>query len=457
MTSLTRLNRAPHGDFVFGHTRAVASDRLGFFTDIHRRYGDFVEIRLLLGKRAYLLNDPDLVKGVLVDHPEYVHKTPNFKSATRSTIGEGLLTSEGEFHKRQCRLAQPAFHHQRVGAYSTLMVDLTLEMLEQRQHNQVFDLHEAMMQLTMRIVARALFNADVAQDAEAIGHAISDGLHDTSERVTNPLVLPEWLPTPRNLAGRRRIALLHRTIDHFIEDRHQSDEDRGDLLSMLLLAQDDDGSRMSDKQVRDVALTLFIAGHETTANALTWTFYLLAQHPQIEALLHKEVDQVLGGRVPAMDDLAHLPCVRMIVKEAMRLYPPAWIVPCIAIQSFELAGHMIQKGDLLFNSPYTMHRHPGYFPSPESFIPERWTDAFEKNLPKYAYYPFGGGPRICIGNGFALLEAQLVLATIAQHNSFTMIPGQTIMPEAGITLRPRNGIQMRIAERYVIQPEAVLA
>jgi cytochrome P450 len=454
--STTRCVIGPRGHFLFGNVRAISDDRLAFFNRMRREYGDFVEIPFLLGHHSYLLNDPELVKFVLVDHPEYFQKTPNFKAVTRSTIGEGLLTSEGELHKRQRRLVQPAFHHQRINSYGVLMVDETLAMLSHWQNGQNLDVHEEIMRLTMNIVARALFSADVSADAGRLGEAISTALKETGQRVTRLFLIPEWVPTPANLERRKIVKLLLTTIGEIIEARRRSGEDRGDLLSMLLLAQDEDGSRMSDKQVRDEALTLFIAGHETTANALSWTFYLLAQHPQVEARLHTELDDVLMGRVPQTEDAAHLPYTRMIIKESMRLYPPAWIVPRAAVRSFELAGKTIKAGSIIFASPYTMHRHPRYFASTEAFVPERWTDEFEKQLPKYAYFPFGGGPRVCIGNGFALLEAQLVLAAIAQRWQLRLLPHQSIVPEAGITLRPRDGIHMQTSARVVErQPEAV--
>ncbi|MCC6614426.1 MAG: cytochrome P450 [Anaerolineae bacterium] len=265
----------PAGEFFIGSARAFASDRLGTISQMHKMYGDLVHFRMF-GRHAYLINDPDLVRFILVEHPEFFHKTPLFKRATRNVIGNGLLTSEGEFHKRQRRLAQPAFHHQRISAYGDIMVDFTRAMLDEWAPDETLDIHEEMMRLTMQIVARTLFHADVADDAHEIGEAITAGLRSATRRTTTPLAMPEWVPTRANRHAKQQIAILHQTIDRIISEHRAANTDQGDLLSMLMLAEDDDGERMSDQQLRDEAMTIFIAGHETTANALTWTFYLLA-------------------------------------------------------------------------------------------------------------------------------------------------------------------------------------
>ena len=432
----------PAGEFFFGSSRALARDRLGFITQCRETYGDFVHLRMF-GRHAYLINDPELVRFVLVEHPEFFQKTPIFKRATRNIIGNGLLTSEGDFHKRQRRLAQPAFHHQRIMTYGDIMVDFTQMMLDEWESHETLDIHEEMMQLTMRIVARTLFHADVAEDAHEIGEAITAGLRYATRRTSTPLTLPDWVPTRANREAKQRIAILHQTIDRVINEHRAANTDQGDLLSMLMLAEDEHGERMSDQQLRDEAMTIFIAGHETTANALTWTFFLLAQYPEIERKLQDEV-AVLNQIPPTMADLTRLPYTEMVIKESMRLYPPAWIVPRLAVSDFELGGYPIRRNSVLFTSPYTLHRHPRYFPDPERFSPERWTPEWENSLPRYAYFPFGGGPRVCIGNGFAMMETRLVLATILQRSHLRLAAGQQIIPEPVITLRPSHGIQMRV-------------
>jgi cytochrome P450 len=436
-----RYPPGPNGVLLAGAAREFASERLAFITECRETYGDFVHFRLF-NRHAYLLNDPDHVRFVLVEHPELFQKTPLLKKNTRRIIGNGLLTSEGEFHKRQRKLTQPAFHHQRINAYGEVMVDYTLQMLSDWESGERIDIHHAMMRLTMAIVARTLFNADVAQEAAALGEAITAGLHHVTRRTTQPLALPDWVPTRDNRTANRYIHLLNRTIDRIIAEHRSSGVDSGDLLTMLMQARDEDGGQMDDEQLRHEAMTIFIAGHETTANALTWALYLVAQHLDVERRLQAEVD-ALARSAPTIEDLSRLPYTEMIIKEAMRLYPPAWIVPRLAIANFELGGYHIRKNSVLFTSPYTMHRHPRYYEQPERFIPERWTSEMEKALPKYAYFPFGGGPRVCIGNGFALLEARLILATIAQRWQLVLESDPMPIPEPVITLRPKHGIWMR--------------
>jgi cytochrome P450 len=427
--SLTRFRREPHL----------------FLLELGQTFGDLVHMRL--GPRhVYLVNSAELVREVLVEQADHFFKTPLFKRNARHIIGEGLLTSEGELHERQRRLMQPAFHHQRIAGYAANMVETTQQMLEGWRDDMQFDIHHEMMRLTLTIVSQSLFGADVSREADVVGEAITGGLRYAQARTTRPLSIPYRVPTPANLAERKRARTLHRVVRGFIDERRLSGEDRGDLLSMILLSVDEQGG-MSDQQALDEVMTLFIAGHETTANLLSWTFYLLAQYPEVEAKLHAELALVLNGRAPAMDDLAHLTYTTQVIKESMRLYPPAWIVPREANQLLTLGGYPISKWCILLSSPYVMHRSPRYFSEPDRFMPERFTEAFEKSLPKYAYFPFGGGPRVCIGNSFAMMEAQLLLATIAQHYQLALVPGQTVVAEPVITLRPRDGILMRLTRR----------
>jgi cytochrome P450 len=434
----------PQGKFPYGSARDFSRDRLGFLTQCAQDYGDFAHFRVL-NRHFYFVNDPDDVRFVLVEHPEYFHKTPLLKRNTQAVIGNGLLTSEDEYHKRQRRLAQPAFHHQRVGAYGDVMVAYTQRMLNGWERGSVIDIHEAMMRLTMEIVGQTLFNSDVSQDADAIGEAITRGLKVVAGRLNAIINLPDWIPTAANRKSRANVEFLNNTMQRIIDQHRARGDDQGDLLSMLLLAADENGERMTDQQVRDEAMTIFIAGHETTANAMTWTLYLLAQHPDVEQKLHEEVDTL--GAAPTMHDLARLPYTDMIIKESMRLYPPAWIVPRLVIRDFTLRGYRIPRNSIVFTCPYTMHRHPRYYEQPQRFIPERWTAEMEKTLPKYAYFPFGGGPRVCIGNGFAMMEARLLLTTIAQGWQPRLVEGQTVVPEPVITLRARDGIMMRLLKR----------
>lgn len=428
--------------------RALArnADRLQFILDLSRSYGYMAHFRLGPFRHAYFLNHPEYIREVLTGQPEKFHKGPGLKRSTRNSIGQGLLTSEGDLHRRQRKLMQPAFHATRIAAYGQVMVNYTGRLVESWRDGQELDLHHEMMTLTRDIVAKTLFDADVTRDGDAIAEAITVGLETVNRRIIMPLHLPDWLPTPSNRQRKAAQALIDSLIMDMIEQRRASGEDRGDLLSMLVLAMDETGG-MSARQAHDEALTLFIAGHETTANALAWTWYLLACHPEVEAKLHAELDSALGGRAPTVADLERLPYTEMIIKESMRLYPPAWVQSREAIADVQIGGHHIPKGSILLMSQYAMHRNPRYFDAPERFIPERWADDFEKRLPKGAYFPFGGGPRVCIGQAFALMEARLALATIAQRYRFALLPDQEIVPEPMITLRPKYGIRARAVAR----------
>jgi cytochrome P450 len=345
-------------------------------------------------------------------------------------------------------LVQPAFHYKRIANYADVMVDYTRQMLDTWSNGETLNIAQEMMKLTMRIVGKTLFDADVSDQADSIGAAITIGIESAGERITRIIQPPDWLPTPKNRKRRHAAQVVENTIMGFINERRASGEDKGDLLSMLLMAVDEeDGGQMTNKQVRDEAITLFIAGHETTANALAWAVYLLAQHPEIEAKLANEIQAVLGDKPATIADLARLPYNEMVVKEAMRLYPPAWIISREAQDDIEIGGYPIQKGSILLMSMWVMHHHPKYWEDPEIFNPERFAPGWEDRVPKYAYFPFGGGPRICIGNQFAMMEAQLVLATIMQHYHMKLVPGQTITPDPMITLRPNQGIQMQLTER----------
>jgi cytochrome P450 len=300
----------------------------------------------------------------------------------------------------------------------------------------------------LSIVARTLFNSDVSDHTSSIGEAMRVVQENATRASRQPVQLPTWVPTRRNRRGARARLALNEIIMRVIGERRASGQDMGDLLSMLLLAMDeDDGGQMTDKQVRDEAMTLFLAGHDTTANALTWTWYLLSQNPEAEARLHAELDSVLGGRVPTLDDLPKLRYTVMVVKESMRIYSPAWITSREAIDDVTINGYPIKKGSLVFVSPDLTHHDPHLFPEPEKFIPERFSEENEKKLPRYAYFPFGGGPRICIGQQFAMMEAALLLATIAQRYRLSLVPGHPVEMEPLITLRTRYGLRMNAAQR----------
>ncbi len=441
-----RFPPGPKGHFITGHLPEIKRERLGFFSRCAHEYGDIVSLRYG-PRRVYLLNNPDTIEDVLVTNNHNFAKHFALR-INRRVFGNGLLTSESDSWLRQRRLAQPAFHRKRIAAYGEVMVDFTQRMLAGWQAGETRDIHAEMMRLTLEIVAKTLFDVDVTGEAHDVGVMLGVLMETFNARVNSAFPLPESIPTPGNLRLRRAARRVDEIIYGVIQRRRSSGEDRGDLLSMLLQAQDaDDGSRMSDQQLRGEVMTLFLAGHETTAIALSWTWYLLSQHPQVEAGLLAELQAVLGERSPGVADLPQLRYAEMVVTEAMRLYPPAWAIGREAIQDYEIGGYWAPAGTTLLMSQWVMHRDARYFDDPEEFRPERWADGLAARLPKYAYFPFGGGQRYCIGHSFAMMEAILLLATIAQKFRLSLVPGHPIKPWPSITLRPKYGVKMALASR----------
>ena len=423
-------------------------DPLGLLERMARDYGDVSFVRLG-DRRVHLLNHPDLIKDVLVNEARRFHKGRGLELA-KHLLGEGLLTSEGDFHRRQRRLAQPAFHQQRIALYATAMVEHAERTSERWARlagaatPPVVDIHQEMMRLTLGIVGKTLFGTEVEDQAQEIGQAIATSMELFRSFTTLPFApLLERLPLPSTWRFLKARALLDTTIYRLIESRRGAAEDRGDLLSMLLLAQDEEGSGgMTDQQVRDEAMTLFLAGHETTANALTWTWYLLSRHPDVETRLHAELDQVLGDRPANAEDMPRLTYTWRVLAEAMRLYPPAWVIGRRAIEDYEVAGYRMPKGSILLVSQWVTHRDARFFPDPDRFDPDRWTDEARAARPRFAYFPFGAGPRICIGEQFAWLEGVLVLATLARRWRPRLAPEHPVALQPSITLRPKGGMKM---------------
>jgi len=444
---VTTLPRGPRGHFLLGSGPDFARDQLGFYAACAREYGDVVPVRFG-PRRGLLLYHPDAIEEVLVTRNRDFIKSPGVRLLSR-LLGNGLLLSEGGTWLRQRRLLQPAFHRQRVAAYGEVMTSLTVRRLADWRDGDVLDVHAEMMTLTQAIVAKTLFDADVSDESYAIAEASNVLVEDFGKRLGSLIqLLPDWVPTPANLRTRRAIRRLDEVVYRMIAARRRNDEDRGDLLSILLHAQDaDDGSRMSARQVRDEVMTLFLAGHETTAVALSWTWYLLSQHPEVDARLADELRSVLGDRPPAVADLPKLTYTEMIVNESMRLYPPAYGIAREAVNPGEVAGYPIAPGLIVIMPTWVVHRDRRWFDEPEVFRPERWADGLAGRLPRFAYFPFGGGPRQCIGNAFALMEATLVLAAIAQRFRLTLEPGQRVTPTPYLSLRPEPGLRMSLARR----------
>src|SRR5277367_4459926 len=401
-----------------------SGDPLKYFTGLMREYGDFVSLRVL-NFRILLLNHPDDIENVLVNHPRKFIKG-RVLQANKRVFGRGLLTSEGDFWLRQRRLAQPAFHRARIAGYASTMVEYAERLLGEWQDGEERDIHKEMMRLTLQIVGKTLFDADVERDARDIGKSL-ELLLELGADFRRTIFIPQWLPTPTNLRLELAIRRIEKVLYRIIAEKRASGRDAGDLLSMLLAAQDEDGSRMTDKQLRDEAITLFLAGHETTANTLSWTWWLLAQDAAVEAKLHAELQSVLGGRAPSLEDLPKLVYTNHVITESLRLYPAAWGTARTAIEDHEIAGYKVPRGSGVSFAQWTVHRDSRWYDAPEEFRPERWEGDLLKRIPRFAYFPFGGGARQCIGNAFALMEAALVLASI--------------------TLRPRYGIQVFVEER----------
>ena len=433
----------PKGHLLVGVLPEFRNDPAGFLEKMARQYGDVVYIPL--GRQhIYCISHPDAIRGVLVTDQNKFKKSRMLERA-RVLLGDGLLTSEGDHHRRQRRLVQPAFHRDRLAGYGAVMVERAALVRDQWKPGQSFDVLQEMMRLTLAIVAKTLFSTEVDSEADEIGLALTE-VFSLFEIILLPFSeILEKLPLPAVRRFKRARQRLDETIYRLIAERRANPRDTGDLLSMLLLASDEEGSGgMSDEQVRDEALTLFLAGHETTADALTWTWYLLSQNPEAEAAFHAELDRVLGGRLPSFEDLPQLRYTESVFAEALRLYPPAWGIGRRALEDYPVGDFLIPARSVVLMSPYVVHRDPRWFPDPLAFRPERWL-AEESSRPKFAYFPFGGGARVCIGERFAWMEGTLLLAAIGQRWRLRLEPGHRVETHARITLRPKHGMRM-IAE-----------
>lgn len=419
-------------------------DPTGRLAEMARRYGDASCFRF--GPYLeFLVNDPELIRAVLVNNRSFAKG--NALQQAKRVLGEGLLTSEGELHLRQRRLIQPLFHGRRVAGYAETMVTRTERMLGRWEDGETLDVHREMTRLTLAVVGETLFNADVEGEAEEIGAALTESL-EAVNRLVYPFVGPalERLPLPSRRRFHRSIERLDATIGRLIAERRAA-PGGGDLLSLLLEAQGQNGAGMLDRQVRDEAMTLFLAGHETTANLLTWTWYLLAEHPEAEARLQAEVDAVVGSRTPAFEHVATLEYTGRVIDEALRLYPPAWVIGRRAVEDVDLGAVAVPAGAIVVLSPFVTHRDARWYPEPERFDPDRWLPQARAARPQYAFFPFGGGRRLCIGESFARVEATLVLATIARRWSLRLAPGHPVELLPRVTLRPKHGMRMVVRAR----------
>ncbi len=426
-------------------------DPLRLYLDAHHQYGDVVRLRLFGPVSLYLIAHPMDVEHVLRSH--YTNYPKGFISAVlKPGLGEGLLTSEGELWLRQRRLIQPAFHRQRLTRLVMTMVDAANRLLERWERfardGEPFDIAAQMDPLTLGIVSRTLFGRDVSDEANVVRQALNVTNAHASYRYVHPFAAPAWVPTSRNRMAAAAQRTLDRVVHQVIADRRRRDDERDDLLAMLFAARDEEtGTGMSDKQLRDEVLTILLAGHETTANALAWTWFLLGTHPVVERRVHAEVVHVLGGRAPTYDDLPKLSYTRMVIDESLRLFPPAWGTARQARADDEIRGYFIPKGAPVVISQYVTHRHPAFWDDPATFDPLRFAPERSAGRHKFAYFPFSGGPRQCIGNNFALIEMQIVLAMIVQRYRVTVVPGHPIETIAELNLRPRHGVRVMIREQ----------
>jgi cytochrome P450 len=445
-TQTPRQPPSPPGRFLTGHAGEMLRDAAQFLLRAHASYGDVVRLRL--GPRVALaLFHPDHVYHVLVKHRENYTKQARGYNKLRQVVGNGLVTSEGDFWLRQRRLLQPAFAPAKLAGFAAAMVTATREMTQSwepvAERGEAIDVADEMMRLTMRIVGETLLGTDVTGEASDVGPALSLVLEEVSRRIHTPWDFRERLPLAGNRRYERALQTLNRSVQKIIDEHRAQSARSEDLLTMLMAARDEEtGSKMSDQQLRDEVMTFFLAGHETTAKALTWTFYLLSKHVEVRSRLEREIDAVLNGRSATAEDLPKLSYSKQVIQESMRLFPPVWGLARMTMQDDQIGDVKIPAGSPVLMSQYVTHRHRGFWENPEGFDPGRFLPERSEGRHPYAYFPFGAGPRICIGNHFALIESVLILATITSRWSLNLIPGRPVIPEARVTLRPKHGLFM---------------
>ncbi|MGG0741515.1 cytochrome P450 [Niallia taxi] len=440
--------KGPKGKFLTGNLDAFRSDPPAFLQQMAEEYGDVAKFRLGPLKKVYLVSNPDMIKQILVTKQQNFVKSDDFK-VLKPIFGEGLLTSDKEFHMKQRRLIQPAFKKSHIIDYGQDMINLTKEYLSTWKDNEERIITQDMMNITLGIICKTMFSMDFKEGYQVVGKPLETALKLTVKRMRSVIKLPLWIPTRINRETRKAIKELDRVILEIIQKRRNDPVKYEDMLGILMDARDDkDDIGMSDKQLRDEVMTIFIAGHETTANALSWTWYLLSQHPEVDAKLYEEIANVIGDNEPTPADFMKLTFTQNLIWESMRMYPPSFVTSRKVDKNVEVNGYPFKKGDMILVSQYVMHRKAEYFESPESFIPERFENNFIKTIPQYAYFPFGGGPRVCIGNHFALMEAVLVLVSVAQRFKLNLAPDHhEIKTFPSITLRPRRGLRMILQKR----------
>jgi cytochrome P450 len=441
----------PKGHFLWGSGLAAIETPLTLYVDSWKEYGDSVKLNSLPGYYWYMFTHPLAVEHILQTHQQTYRKPEVFNRPMSLLVGNGLVVSEGELWMRQRRLAQPAFHKTRLAQLAQAMVSTIEEQIqnwERQEPETIIDITHEMGALTLAIVGKALFSTDLQTYSEQVGSTLRIALEHVNYRMGHIYALPEWIPTKRNRQFISAKAELDSVVMEIINKRRQSGKEENDLLSALLHATDDEsGESMSNELLRDEVITLMIAGHDTTAAALTWTFYLLDKNPDKEAILLDELKSTLDGRIPTVEDLPNLPYTRMVIEESMRLYPPAWGLIREAKEDDEISGYTVRKGRPISLIQYITHKHPEFWDEPLAFMPERFEKDKVAQRPKFAYFPFGGGQRVCIGREFSLMEGTLALAAIAQRIKFMPMPNQNIEPDPTFTLRPKYGIKAHVLKR----------
>lgn len=434
----------PAGHWLAGNLGNFGRDPLGFLGRCAAEYGHVVRLRFF-NRSVCLVNDPAVIEHVLATGARKFRKTLGYRTPfMRRLFGNGLLTSEGEHWTKQRRLAQPAFHRDRINTYARQVVEFAEKMVSGWRSGKSMELHAEVLKLTTLVVVKSLFNSEVPREIDNLSESSAVVMKRFSSLMSPSRMWMNLLPSRSS----REFGQVMKRLDDFIlrlvRERRASGEDKGDLLSMLLLARDEDGSGMSDQELRDELVTLMVAGLDTTALALSWAIHLLARHPEVQKKLETELREVLGTRCPTVDELKRLPFAEAVIKESLRLYPPAWIVGREALEDFEAGGVLIPKGTSVIMSQWLVHRDARWFPDADAFRPERWLDGSTAGIPKFAYFPFGGGPRICIGGAFAMMEATLALAVIKQRFAFEDIPEKVVRLWPAITLQPATGIWVRL-------------
>ncbi len=451
MVVLNRKSAPKKPGYLLLDSKEIKKNVLNFYNQMWKQYGDLVCLPIMPNSSAYLLAHPKYAEHVLSTHQELYAKTDVVNKPLNLMMGESILTAEGESWLKDRRLMQPAFHMKQLANLVDVMVSCTesfLQEWENKPDGEVVDIAEETLHLTLKVAGQTLFSKDISDEDSVLGQAFRTGYEFINYKINNLWTEPLWMPTPRNKRFIKAKQTLDNLILDIIDNRRQNPSERNDLLSMLMSARDEQtGEGMSDEQLQNEAITLLVAGHETAASSLAWTWYLLAQHPHIAENLQSELQEVLNGSNPSLEKLSQLKYTRKIFDETLRLYPPAWGIPRTPKQDDQINGYLIPKNSIITVGAFMIHRHPEFWENPDEFNPDNFLPEKVNQRPKFAYFPFGGGKRICIGQNFALMEATIIIALISQRFKFELLPNQNVEIDPTFTLRPKNGIKVKVWKR----------